>query len=130
MLCQARDERRQRERGGFGQYESTGRRRQRCRRDQRMFDGINPFTTLRHRRHNRHAEFMNQLGDVDVDARRFCRVELIEGDDDGNTKLEHLTRQEQIALKMHRVDDHEDDIRAPAIFIPTEQYFEGNALIR
>mgnify|MGYP006138863173 CR=1 FL=1 len=62
------------------------------------------------RRDHRHAELADERGDVDLDACRLRRVELVERDDHRPSHLEQLAGEKQVPLEVLGVDDDDDDV--------------------
>jgi len=75
------------------------------------------------------ATFVDQLGDVDGDPLRLGDVDLIERDDDGEAELTDLTREEEVAIEVDRIDDDEDDVGIPVGGVALEQDFEGDLFV-
>ena len=60
--------------------------------------------------HDRAAELLGQLGGVDLVAVLLDQVGHVEGDDYGQTGLDNLKRQVQVALEVGGIDDLDDNV--------------------
>ena len=121
--------RRQRGLHRLGQRETTRGRGERGRRQQRLLERLDAFAAFGHRGHDRHTQLVNELRHVDLNTFRLGDVELIEGNDHRHAQFEHLSRQEEIALEVHGVDDHEHDLWCPAVRIAALEHVERDLLI-
>ena len=84
----------------------------------------------RHDRDHRTTQLGFQLLQVDLDGRAFGQIHHVERRYCGQTQLQHLTRQIQVALQGRRIEQQNDALGLGLLRPLSEQHLPGQALFR
>ena len=79
--------------------------------------------------HDRHPEPLCETVHVDSQSSVLCKVEHGHGHYYGKAEFQNLVRDEQVALEIGRVDDHDDCFR-PVLLRPPQEHVERQAFVR